>query len=169
MKSAVVIGTRCRRGHGGRSLLAESIAKGAILKTDCEVTRLGIDSESNTVSTVYAKEKGRQTTYSADLIVLVAGGIETPIILDRSGISCENTLFIDPVLCVAAKYKDAGHPGGMLPLTSEEAESFHNPRLPENLYVADASLLPESLGNPPIYTILALAKRVAKVCIATMA
>ncbi len=59
---------------------------------------------------------------------------------------------------------NAGHPGGMLPLTAHEAESFHDDRLPENLYVADASLIPESLGNPPILTIVALAKRISKLC-----
>jgi ferredoxin len=60
---------------------------------------------------------------------------------------------------------NAGHPGGMLPLTSAEAESLHPARLPANLYVADATLLPHSLGDPPILTILALAKRVARVAI----
>jgi choline dehydrogenase-like flavoprotein len=59
---------------------------------------------------------------------------------------------------------NAGHPGGMLPLTAGEAASLHSPLLPENVYVADATLFPESLGNPPILTILALAKRVSKLC-----
>ncbi len=59
---------------------------------------------------------------------------------------------------------NAGHPGGMLPLTEDEADSFHHSRLPENLYVADATLIPESLGNPPILTIIAIAKRVGKIC-----
>ena len=59
---------------------------------------------------------------------------------------------------------NAGHPGGMLPLTEREAESFHHDRLPENLYVADATLIPESLGNPPILTIVAMAKRISKIC-----
>ena len=57
----------------------------------------------------------------------------------------------------------AGHPGGTLPLTAREATSLHDERLPENLYVADASLLPQSLGNPPILTIIALAKRISKI------
>lgn len=57
---------------------------------------------------------------------------------------------------------NAGHPGGTLPLTKREAESLHHARLPENLYVADATLLPESLGNPPILTIVAIAKRISK-------
>jgi len=58
---------------------------------------------------------------------------------------------------------NAGHPGGMLPLTEQEAETFHNPRLPENLYVADATLLPGALGNPPILTVMAMAKRVSRI------
>ncbi len=265
-----VLGCRAGAKWDSRSLLSESLDKGASLKTNCTVTRLEIDSGGNAVQAVHVKENGKAATYSADLIVLAAGGLGTPIILSDSGIACEPTLFVDPVLCVAAPYKDsgleqevpmpflmerdgymlspymdylsfffnkswrlpsgdilsmmikladssvgvsrrkktekdltevdeerlktavaeckailgemgiaekdmffgtlnAGHPGGMLPLTAEEADSLHNRRLPQNLYVADATLLPESFGNPPIYTILALAKRVAKVCTAAIA
>jgi len=63
----------------------------------------------------------------------------------------------------------AGHPGGMLPLTEASAPSMHDDRLPENVFVADASLFPRSLGNPPILTIVALAKRVAAICASTFA
>jgi choline dehydrogenase-like flavoprotein len=59
---------------------------------------------------------------------------------------------------------NAGHPGGSLPLTEREAETLHCERLPRNLYVADASLLPRARGNPPILTIIALAKRVSRLC-----
>jgi choline dehydrogenase-like flavoprotein len=58
----------------------------------------------------------------------------------------------------------AGHPGGMLPLTEASAPAVHDDRLPENVFVADATLFPRSLGNPPILTIIALAKRVARIC-----
>ncbi|HSL67395.1 MAG TPA: hypothetical protein VK977_04480, partial [Actinomycetota bacterium] len=58
----------------------------------------------------------------------------------------------------------AGHPGGMLPLTEASARKVHDDRLPENVFVADATLFPRSLGNPPILTIIALAKRVARIC-----
>ncbi|HEU4897756.1 MAG TPA: GMC oxidoreductase, partial [Actinomycetota bacterium] len=57
---------------------------------------------------------------------------------------------------------NAGHPGGMLPLVRDSAGSFHDARLPDNVYVADASLFPESLGNPPILTIVAMAKRIGR-------
>jgi choline dehydrogenase-like flavoprotein len=59
---------------------------------------------------------------------------------------------------------NAGHPGGSLPLGPETAVSLHDPRLPGNLYVADATLLPRALGAPPILTIMALARKVARAC-----
>jgi ferredoxin len=59
---------------------------------------------------------------------------------------------------------NAGHPGGMVPLTKQDAQTLHPARLPQNLYVADASLFPKSLGYPPILTIMAMAKRVSRVC-----
>ena len=53
----------------------------------------------------------------------------------------------------------------MLPLTARSAASFHDDRLPDNVYVADASLFPESLGNPPILTIVAMAKRIGRLLV----
>ena len=61
---------------------------------------------------------------------------------------------------------NAGHPGGMLPLTHAEATTLHSPLLPDNLYVCDATILPQSLGLPPMLTIMALAKRIARNIIA---
>jgi choline dehydrogenase-like flavoprotein len=58
---------------------------------------------------------------------------------------------------------NAGHPGGMLPLTVADAATLHPARLPANLYVADATLLPCSLGNPPILAIMALAAGEARI------
>ena len=51
----------------------------------------------------------------------------------------------------------------MLPLTDREAQTLHSPLLPDNLYVADATLLPQALGLPPMLTIMALAKRISKI------
>jgi len=64
---------------------------------------------------------------------------------------------------------NAGHPGGMLPLTAREAETLRNPRLPANAYVVDATLLPRSLGNPPSLTIMALARKVSRAAAARFA
>jgi len=212
---------------------------------------------------VVVRMGGKNEFVGADVVVLSAGGLGTPVILSASGIPACPTLFVDPVLCVAARWEgaglerqlpmpfvseqpdfilspyfdwlsfyfnrawrmphgdimsimikmadasigsydgkrldkplidsdwetiacavdlsydvleavgvsrektffgtlNAGHPGGCFPLTEDEAETLHHDALPTNLYLADASLLPRSMGNPPILTIMALAKRIAR-------
>lgn len=255
-----VLGCRYSVKWDSRVLLKSAQDLGAKIVTGCAVTRVVV--EKGSVKGVQA-ERG---FYPADIVILAAGGFSTPLILRNSGIQCENRLFVDPVLCVAAEHEgslqnrelsmpfaiqrehyilspyfdylsfffnkswrypagdtlalmikladscagsvdnkgikktltavdkerlqegvricreillrlgikedgiflgtiNAGHPGGMLPLTRQEAETFHNPRLPENLYVADATVLPKSMGNPPILTIMAVAMRVGKVIV----
>lgn len=228
----------------------------------CKVTRIDIDDRR--ARRVHITKSLNHLVMEADVVVVAAGGYGTPDILRSSGIDCSPTLFVDPVLCVAAsmpgarqdrqllmpfasqrsryiispymdwlsfffnrhwrqpandivslmvkladteqgdahnghmqkkltpadherlqqgvkecsevllrmgaKEKDiflgtlnAGHPGGMLPLTAAEAQTIHSPQLPDNLYVADATILPQSLGLPPMLTIMALAKRISKV------
>ena len=246
-----------------RKYLNNAVENGARIIDCCRVIK--IDVHNKQVNGVYARKGWHTKFYPADLIILAAGGLGTPVILQNSGIECEKKLFVDPVLCVAAENKgsnqdrelsmpfvvqkehyilspyfdylsfyfnrgwkgqaknilgimikladsntggvtasgiykkledidrerleegvnlckelfmrlginkksiflgtiNAGHPGGMLPLTENEAFTFHNPALPENLYVADATLFPHSLGNPPILTIIAMAKRIGKLC-----
>lgn len=256
----------CQQGAkwDSRIFLQHAIDKGAHLVTGCKVERVVI--KDGRVLGAEAKKGWRREFYPADLVILAAGGLSTPIILENSGVACEPRLFVDPVLCLAVEWKDcflnseipmpfivqrknfilapyfdylsfyfnknwhfpaknilsvmikladtnagrvlekkiektlsgqdkenlkegieicrdifdqlgverdrtflgtinAGHPGGMLPLTEQEARNFHDPRLPENLYLADATLFPNSLGNPPTLTIVAMAKRVSKLCI----
>ncbi len=260
---------RCVLGcqHGAkwdsRQFLRTALDRGAHLVTRCTVTRVVV--HEGRATGVVARRGWRTEFLPADLVVLAAGGLGTPAILDNSGIGCERRLFVDPVLCLAAPCRgasqdneiampfvvqqdgyllspyldyvsyffrhdwheplndtlslmikiadssdgevtrhgarktltdrdkkrltegtekclkifeemgiqrsavvvgtvNAGHPGGMLPLRGEDMKTFHSPRLPENLYVADATLFPASLGNPPMLTIMAMAKRVSKVC-----
>lgn len=245
-----------------RVMIDEAVAKGAVLVTGCRVN--GLEIKGDTVTAVYARQGGKDVVYQADLIILAAGGLATPVILESSGIRCQKSLFVDPVLCVAghlpgigqdrqllmpfisqqdgyilAPYMDylsfffnkdwrypmkdvvsimikladrefgstdgkkirktmtsidnknmeraldltrdiverigvpkekqflgtlnAGHPGGMLPLTEAEKDSLHDPSLPANLWVADATILPKAMGFPPILTIMALAKRISSI------
>jgi len=260
---------RCMLGcqHGvkwdSRRFLDIAVAKGAKVETGVAVTKVLID--NGLVTGVQARQGLRTMRYPADLVVLAAGGLGTPAILRNSGLSCTDTLFVDPVLTVAAEWPDSrqdtelpmpfvverdgyivspyfdylsfavdrswrrparhilglmikladashgsvtgsqihktltaadharmreavglcteilgrigvakdraflgtlngGHPGGMLPLGVDEAETMHHHHLPPNLYVADASLFPRSLGSPPILTIMALAKRISSIC-----
>ncbi|HEX9115395.1 MAG TPA: FAD-dependent oxidoreductase [Anaerolineae bacterium] len=102
-----------------------------------------------------ARRGVQKTLTAADREGLVAAQRVATEILCRLG-AREEDLFLGTI--------NAGHPGGSLPLTEREAVSLHHERLPHNLYVADATLLPRALGNPPILTIIALAMRVSKLC-----
>lgn len=258
-----VLGCKYGAKWDSRIMLKEGIKNGVQVVTGCRVKKIEI--KDGRVERVLVEENGRQKQYEADLFILAAGGLETPIILERSGINCEASLFVDPVLCVAGDYENAGlnrqipmpfivqrdnyilapyfdylsfffnkdwrkpsqdilsmmikladnntgsssskgvnksltavdkerlqeaveictnillkigvkkkdiflgtvnagHPGGMLPLTAAEADTLHNSMLPENLYIADATLIPKAIGNPPVLTIMALAKRIARLC-----
>lgn len=245
-----------------REFLRAAVDRGARLITGCRVGRVVI--ENGRAVGVAAKAGSRREFFRGDVVVLAAGGFGSPVILQNTGIPAGAGLFVDPVLCVAAPWKNArqnseipmpfasergpymlspyfdhlsyffngdwpsgagdilslmikladarsgtvtdravdkdltlqdkealgsavdacaailgrmgvkmsemffgtlnaGHPGGTLPLTGEDAGTLRPGRLPENLFLADATLLPASLGKPPILTIMALAKKIAKV------
>jgi choline dehydrogenase-like flavoprotein len=55
-----------------------------------------------------------------------------------------------------------GHLGGTVPLTKEDVSSMHPSWLPNDLWVADLSLMPRSQGLPTILTTAALSLRVAR-------
>lgn len=246
-----------------REYLNQAIEKGAQLVSRHTVREVII--EKGRATGVVAANGRRTRLYRGDLIVLAAGGLGTPVILQQSGIECRPTLSVDPVLCVAIRWEkamqdreipmpfivqhehfiispyfdflsfffnpgwrypagdifslmikladtnsgsispegvrkplleidrarlqagvecckeilrklgrddantflgtlNAGHPGGMLPLTEKESRTLHHECLPDNLYVADATLFPNSRGNPLILTILALARRISRMC-----
>ncbi|HTP58630.1 MAG TPA: GMC family oxidoreductase N-terminal domain-containing protein, partial [Spirochaetia bacterium] len=243
-----------------RRFVNQAVKRGARLLDGHRAER--IEMEGNRVTGVWTAGPAGKRLFRADVVVLAAGGLGTPVILQKSGFPCDERLFVDPVLCLAGRREEtgpvgeismpfvvqndsfilspyfdylsflfnrtwklpgrsllslmvkladssqgscgpggirkaltrqdrekmsgavdlckkilvaagvekdslvlgtvnAGHPGGMIPLAAEDAGSLHPSRLPANLYVADASLLPRSLGAPPILTIMALARAVA--------
>lgn len=258
---------RCVLGclHGikwdSRAFLDSALAKGARLRTGTRVERVEI--RGGEAAGVWIRRGLGRRLVRADLIVLAAGGLGTPRILGASGLPGQPRLFVDPVLCLAARragagqdrelampfyvqgdgymispYFDhlsfffnrrwkapagdivslmikladegrgavsgrrldkglstadraaigraralclellgrigisrervfegtlnAGHPGGMYPLSAADAAGLHPAGLPGNVYIADSSLFPASLGRPPILTIMALALAVGR-------
>ena len=247
-----------------RRFVQDARARGATLETGWRVRNLVV--QDGGATGVVAESRWSSRFFAGDVVVLAAGGLGTPVILENSGVACEPRLFVDPVLCVAGPWPEAhqneelampfyvrrehyivspyfdnlsyffnrswrtaapdtlslmikladtasgsaaasgggrvrkslsdddrrhlgeavelckeifdrlgvprdalvlgtlngGHPGGMVPLTAEDRATFHPARLPQNVYVADASLFPESPGGPPSLTIMALATRVAR-------
>jgi choline dehydrogenase-like flavoprotein len=79
----------------------EAVARGARLVTGCRVERLAV--RGGRVTGVVSRGPLGRRWHPADLVVVAAGGLGTPAILQRSGIACEPRLFVDPVLCVAAR------------------------------------------------------------------
>jgi choline dehydrogenase-like flavoprotein len=97
----------------------------------------------------------RKTLSSDDKKTLTQAVALVTEIMGRLGVS-KDKIFLGTL--------NAGHPGGMFPLGPADKDTFHSPALPPNVYIADASLFPDSLGKPPILTIIAMAKRVSRIC-----
>ncbi len=89
-----------------RRFLEEAIRKGAVLESRCRVRRVVI--RDGKAVGVLARRGVRSVFLPADLVVVAAGGLGTPVILERSGIRCEPRLFVDPVLCVTAPWPGSG-------------------------------------------------------------
>ena len=58
-----------------------------------------------------------------------------------------------------------GHLGGTVPLTRDDIATMHPSSLPQNLWVADLSLMPRSQGLPTMLTTAALSSRVVSTII----
>jgi hypothetical protein len=110
------------------------------------------DSEAGSVS---PRQKVSKVLTAGDRQRLAAATEACTQILEQFG-ARRDSLFMGSL--------NAGHPGGTLPLTGRERRQLHADILPGDVYVADASLLPRSLGKPPMLTIMALAKRVGRLC-----
>jgi ferredoxin len=100
-----VLGCSRRAKWDSRSYLDRAIEKGAELVSACPVGKIAV--EKGRAIGVVASNGRRSRLFPADLIVLSAGGLGTPPILQKSGIECQPSLFVDPVLCVAARWEKA--------------------------------------------------------------
>ncbi len=88
-----------------REFLRLAMDRGARLITNCPVRAVVF--KNGQAAGVEAGHGPRRRFYPADVVVLAAGGLGTPVILQRSGIPCDPALFVDPVLCVAGPWNKA--------------------------------------------------------------
>jgi choline dehydrogenase-like flavoprotein len=88
----------------------------------------------------------------ADYESLDKARIEAIQIMEASGVTGP---FVDGMV-------HGGHLGGTVPLTKDDVNTMHPSGLPQDLWVADLSLMPRSQGLPTMLTASALALRVVK-------
>ena len=88
----------------------------------------------------------------ADYESLDNARIEAKQIMEASGVTGP---FVDGMI-------HGGHLGGTAPLTKDSVETMHPSWLPQDLWVADLSLMPRSQGLPTMLTASALSLRVAR-------
>ncbi|MGZ4929020.1 MAG: GMC family oxidoreductase N-terminal domain-containing protein, partial [Halobacteriota archaeon] len=77
--------------------------------------------------------------------------VEAKEIMEASGVTGP---FVDGMI-------HGGHLGGTVPLLRNDVETMHPSSLPQDLWVADLSLMPRSQGLPTMLTAVALSLRVA--------
>ena len=107
------------------------------------------DSEQGAVS---ADGTVTKSLTDRDRKILEEAKMKAKAIMEASGVEGP---FVDGLI-------HGGHLGGTVPLTKDDVSTMHPSWLPEDLWVADLSLLPRSQGLPTMLTAAALALRVAK-------
>ena len=101
-------------------------AEGITLLEGSTVERVVI--EGDRATGVVVRTRSGAELVDADVIVLAAGGLGTPVILNASGIPANPTLFVDPVLCVATRWEDAGLEQQLpMPFVSEQPDFILSP------------------------------------------
>ena len=99
----------CRFGAKWTALeyLKESLKKGVSLLTGIEITHILI-SRGKAIGVEGYNEKGESIEIFASLVILAAGGIGTPIILQNSGIKAGQKLFLDLFTVTFGLTKESG-------------------------------------------------------------
>ncbi|MBX5481986.1 MAG: GMC family oxidoreductase [Myxococcaceae bacterium] len=99
-----------------RVFVSEAVARGATLITHARVRR--VFKKRHTARSVEVIYRGRARAVYARKIVLAAGGLGTPVILQASGLRrAGRTLFCDPLVAVAGTLPGPSH-GQELPMTA---------------------------------------------------
>ncbi len=127
----------CRQGAkwDSRFYLASAPMAGATIRTKTRVERLLLDGD--VVTGVVAAGKGGKERIEAETVVLAAGAMNTPVILQRSGIESGKGLFVDYFSCLYGTADGANQLRGRTMATfidrSEESGFIISPYIDDRL------------------------------------
>ncbi len=103
-QTSYLFGDKTGARWDARMWVKEAIKDGAVLHNETFCEKLII--ENNKVLGIVAiDDKGQSKEFRADVVIVAAGGIGSPVILNKSGIESGKGIFIDPYL-VATGYLD---------------------------------------------------------------
>lgn len=157
LKNELMMGIKAEFGpyfltpHYSMQLLPLIQEKG-IEATDKDVIGLMLKFADTCIGTIDNEGNIEKTLTKVDVDLIKEGCNKAVNILTKIG--------VEPDSIVATSLKGA-HPGGTAAVGEVLNNDFETEI--EGLYVSDASVIPEAPGRPPILTIVAISKKVAKI------
>ena len=157
LKNELMMGIKTEFGpyflspHYSMQLLPMINEKG-IEATDKDVIGLMLKFADTCIGTIDSEGNIEKTLTKVDVDLIKEGYGKAINILTKLGVSEESI--------VATSLKGA-HPGGTAAVGEVVDNNFETEI--DGLYVSDASVIPEAPGRPPILTIVAISKKVAKI------
>lgn len=157
LKNELMMGVKAEFGpyflspHYSMQLLPLMEKKG-IKASDKDVIGLMLKFADTCIGTIDSRGHVEKTLTKVDVDLIKEGYKKAVDILLKLGVPAESV--------VATSLKGA-HPGGTAAVGEVVDNNFES-RI-KGLYVCDASVIPEAPGRPPILTIVAIAKKVAKI------
>ncbi|NYT03803.1 MAG: GMC family oxidoreductase [Candidatus Methanofastidiosa archaeon] len=110
--------------------IEKSLSNGAELKTNFEVSKITKNSGNYTVQGI---EKGNSKTINAKNVILSAGALETPKILNNSGIKTPKKLFVDIFVTIGGRcdqsFKDEMNMAAYIPFNDFLISPYYSERI----------------------------------------
>ncbi len=110
--------------------IEKSLSNGAELKTNFEVSKITKNSGNYTVQGI---EKGNSKTINAKNVILSAGALETPKILNNSGIMTPKKLFVDIFVTIGGRcdqsFKDEMNMAAYIPFNDFLISPYYSERI----------------------------------------
>ncbi|MGD9971995.1 MAG: GMC family oxidoreductase N-terminal domain-containing protein [Desulfatirhabdiaceae bacterium] len=103
-QTAYLFGDKTGARWDARMWIKDAVANGAVLYNETYCEKLIIKGGKAT-GVIAVDPKGRKENYFSDIIIVAAGGIGSPVLLQNSGIAAGKNIFVDPYV-MATGYLD---------------------------------------------------------------